>query len=245
MVDFTGGTWRSLIDGSEISAIPDVGVWDSPIYQWTAQAGIGVNDGDEASNWEDQLARITATAVGSPTYRENQSGFEAVEYGSDGGEDGHNWSSNNSLPTGDDARSVVCLVYHPSISGTQTSTGFGDMSGDGTEFYLRPVDSGGSPKAQLRGSDFDFKANTTLTADEWQTVGLRYDGSGEATIFVNGNNDASNTFSQLSTPDANHSIGYERDGPNNYYDGFIAEILWSDIAETDQAFSDYHNDRLG
>ena len=31
MVDFTGGTWRSLIDGSEVSAIPD-----SAIYYWLA-----------------------------------------------------------------------------------------------------------------------------------------------------------------------------------------------------------------
>ena len=29
MVDFTGGTWRSLIDGSEVSAIPDASIWDS------------------------------------------------------------------------------------------------------------------------------------------------------------------------------------------------------------------------
>ena len=36
MVDFTGGTWRSLVDGAEISAIPDIGD-----YQWYADEGEG------------------------------------------------------------------------------------------------------------------------------------------------------------------------------------------------------------
>ena len=33
MVDFTGGTWRSLIDGSEVGAIPDSAIYHLPILE--------------------------------------------------------------------------------------------------------------------------------------------------------------------------------------------------------------------
>ena len=48
MVDFTGGTWRSLIDGSEVSAIPDSDLWYS-INEGSGQTftdSNGDSDGD-------------------------------------------------------------------------------------------------------------------------------------------------------------------------------------------------------
>ena len=52
MVDFTGGTWRSLIDGSEVSAIPDTAEdWErnNPFADWVGETGawsvVPVEDG--------------------------------------------------------------------------------------------------------------------------------------------------------------------------------------------------------
>ena len=48
MVDFTGGTWRSLIDGSEVSGIPDNAIWRLPLDEGdgtTASDDQGDTDG--------------------------------------------------------------------------------------------------------------------------------------------------------------------------------------------------------
>ena len=49
MVDFTGGTWRSLIDGTEIVAIPD-----SAILQWRFAEGSETNTTEELGTFGDQ-----------------------------------------------------------------------------------------------------------------------------------------------------------------------------------------------
>ena len=53
MVDFTGGTWRSLIDGSEVSAIPD-----SLVLQYAAT---NVSGGDTTWSDDNEVADMTLT----------------------------------------------------------------------------------------------------------------------------------------------------------------------------------------
>ena len=70
MVDFTGGTWRSLIDGTEIVAIPDTaglqGHWDA--------TEISATDGDGITTWTDQSGAGNDLEGGNPIYRENEIG---------------------------------------------------------------------------------------------------------------------------------------------------------------------------
>ena len=57
MVDFTGGTWRSLIDGSEVGAIPD-----SAVYYWLAES-FADPWLDEIVEREMSISGLTATTV--------------------------------------------------------------------------------------------------------------------------------------------------------------------------------------
>ena len=60
MVDFTGGTWRSLIDGSEVSAIPD-----TVKYQLNALDLTGFADGDTVSQWQETITETDVAGGGS------------------------------------------------------------------------------------------------------------------------------------------------------------------------------------
>ena len=67
MVDFTGGTWRSLIDGSEVSAIPDDGL----AHRYKAD-DLSLSDGDSVSTWSDLAGSDDLTQTTSskqPTYK--------------------------------------------------------------------------------------------------------------------------------------------------------------------------------
>ena len=57
MVDFTGGTWRSLIDGQEVSAIPDSG----GTHQWNYDEGSG-------DTFADSIATLDGTLVNNPSW---------------------------------------------------------------------------------------------------------------------------------------------------------------------------------
>ena len=78
MVDFSGGTWRSLIDGSEVSAIPDaqdlLGSFDS--------RQIELSNNDSVSSWSDETGNdntLTANSGEEPEYRTDEvEGLPAV-----------------------------------------------------------------------------------------------------------------------------------------------------------------------
>ena len=81
MVSFN--TWRSLVDGESISAIPD-----SVEYRFDART-ITVNDGEEVASWDDQVTgeSITGNSGSVPLYRESVSALDdnpAVEWVDDG-----------------------------------------------------------------------------------------------------------------------------------------------------------------
>ena len=74
MVDFTGGTWRSLIDGQEVSAIPDT---ENLQIRFAADEGVISNgtqavDGDEVDTWEEISGQTSdLDGFGSPTFNES------------------------------------------------------------------------------------------------------------------------------------------------------------------------------
>ena len=67
MVDFTGGTWRSLIDGSEVSAIPD----SEDLRQRSDARELNLSDGETVDLLTDQTDNENdLAAVGNPTFNE-------------------------------------------------------------------------------------------------------------------------------------------------------------------------------
>ena len=237
MSNFT--TWRSLVDGEEVGGIPDSGVFQDSQVQWWAGEGIDVDDGQQTSGWQDVLLDATATDVGAPTFRADQAGFPAVEY--DGVDDGHDFPSFSGIPTGSDPISFAATVYLPSL---QSSTLFGygnDTTNEAHEFRFE--DDGNVRWGHWSGT---VASGGDYPTGEWITTGGRTDGD-TVTVFLNGTNVSSDTGATANVPDENRGFGYRSVGGRTeaYKDGFINEILVSNGAESDQAFEDYHNDRLG
>ena len=71
MVDFTGGTWRSLIDGSEVAAIPD-----EAVAQYIS------SDYDEDNEtWDDRVGEIgTLTGTGPTLETDELNGEPVVDF---------------------------------------------------------------------------------------------------------------------------------------------------------------------
>ena len=129
MVDFTGGTWRSLIDGSEVVAIPD-----SAIYYW--------DPSEFADPWVDEVVdeEMSVSGLSSSAFDD---GTDAVEGGgSDDGTAPNIDLRNNEMTieyeiqtTTSDEQFVMGSVNSSGdtrgfMSGINGTTGGGDSEGD-------------------------------------------------------------------------------------------------------------------
>ena len=235
MTEFT--KWRSLVDGEEISAIPDTSMFQSPLYQFTADL-IGDADG-ETVDFPEAIADLSdATAVNNPTFREDQDGYPAVEYDREN-EDAHDWTPDSQLPTGDDSHSIAALV-HPRVGEQMVVFAYGDDEEE-SETRLEVDDSG-----ELRHDFFNNNTDSgdeTVNDSEWNTIGMSYDGS-ERTLFINGESVSTDTAGSVNVDDVNHAIARWRANDSRYFDGFISEVILSSDGESASAFEDYHNDRI-
>lgn len=229
------------VDGDvvfSVSAIPDTSMFSSPIYQWTVTEGLSVSDGQTADNWTEQLAGIgDATAVDTPTYRSDTSGRASVDY--DGTNDAHNFSPDNALPTGSEPVSLAATVYlrsdHPG-----TILSYGDGS-DGLELKFG-VRSGGTFFNSF-GNVIDIRAGDH-PLDQWITLGYSTDNSDSAEAYINGSSVGTDTPGSMNLQDTNHGIGYRRNNATAYLDGYIYDVVLCDAEESDQAFTDYSNNRI-
>ena len=213
-------------------AIPDSGMFQDPIYQWWGAAGVDNTD------WTDQLAEITASAVGSPNNQEID-GFEAWDY--DGVDDAHNWSSDSQFPTGGEDVSVAALVQLKDASDRHTITWWGD---DNNHERIQFRFDDANVEAAIRGEPF-ASGSTTVSTNEYVTVGFSLSNDPDLRVYLNGSEDASATDGDVNVQDTNHAIGYDRANSSDFGEINVAEVIVSSAQETEQAFSDYHNDRLG
>jgi len=220
-----------------LSAIPDSGMFQSPIYQfWAGEAD--ESDGTSGFGFPEVLAGLSdASASGGPIYREDQAGFAAGEY--DGVDDGHDFTPDADLPTGDDPWSFAALAYIRDGSGTNGIVGWGASGADDQSMLLRV--NGGDAEQIVWG--------TAVTGDpvptgEWITLGGTYDGS-TMEVLSQGSLDNSTSISGLNIQDQDHALAYRPSNNDAFLDGFLSEVIVSDVAETESAFSDFHNDRLG
>lgn len=220
--------------------IPDSGMFQSPLYQYTVVAGLNAADGGTASNWTEQLAGAgDATAVGSPIYRSDQSGFEAVEY--DGADDGHNFASDGQLPTGADPVSVAMTVYVKTLKDFNCIFSYGNSNAGGAAQLL--LNSSGEVRPDLPGEGYN--SGGSFSTGNWITVGASFSDS-QLTGFLNGSQVVTDTpVDPLNLTDENRSLAYRANNSDFFSDIYIYDAVICAADESEQAFSDYHTDRLG
>ena len=239
MTEFT--TWRSLVDGAEIFAIPDSGIFQSPLYRFSYD---DVDEPDGASPFDipETLSGLPdATADGSPIYREDQEGAAAGEY--DGVDDGHDWEPDASMPTGSDAVSIAALVYWDGSGGDRPCiASWGDSNPDDNNtlfFRIRDAD-GGEITFETASGGFFQAEGTAAPSNEWITVGGSVDtNSGE--VYLNGSEVGSDSDPDHNISNDLHTIARRVDGDDRY-GGFIGDIIISDTNEPESAFQEYHDE---
>ena len=160
MTEFT--TWRSLVDGAEISAIPDI---------QGAQAYYDASEVGSVSEFEDDLSAEghDLSPVGSPTLEEDeQNGLNVIRYNGD--DEGHevDWS------TIDQPFHVFLVVRERSIDS------------DNSFYVSRPDDDGPSIYTQ---DNYRIRATDELTggstSTDWKILTAVFDGA-ESYLRVSG-----------------------------------------------------------
>ena len=228
------GDGRVFFEGD---AIPDIGMFQSPIYQFWPGEYEG-DDGDSPFELPEVLAGLAdASAEGDPTYREDFNGFETADL--DGTDDAFEWDPDSQIPLGDDPHSIVALFYpRDDSSGDQNIIGWGtDNADEITEFRIRD----GNINHHVWEGDV---SGGSINTNEWNTAGLSYDGN-TTELYLNGSFSNDRDFGSLSVVDQNHAIGFRSFRTENYLDAGVAEIIVSDVAEPASTFNDFHEDRLG
>jgi hypothetical protein len=231
---------NNTIHGLHDSPGPSVRMFDNASYQWWAGAGIGVSDGQTASSWLDQMGDVTASATGSPTYRADQDGEPAVEF--DGSQDGYDVSINSD--NAKDPLSVAMLVYNRDASSTQRLyVQGGDSSYDNIFFEI----DNGNLQVSADGADTFSVTGSAVGTGSWATIGFATSSNNTVVdIYLNGSNDGSDTGGTSASYNRDGlSYGYDRINSGSYADVYIAEVVICKGTESDQAFSDYHSNRLG
>jgi len=231
------------IDGqqaADLNIIPDSGMFQNPIYQWTAPSGLGVSDGATASSWTDQLTGIDASATGSPLYQNDQAGFEAVEY--DGTDDGHEFPSDANLPTGTDSVSFAATLYAKSKHNCDIVS-YGNADNGGEYVALR-LQNDGTIRLTV-ASNFGNVQGGSYTTGSWITVGGSLSLS-QVDGYLNGSNIGTDTnVTSYNLQDADRGFGFRSYYNDNYADIYLYDLVLCAGKESDQAFSDYHSARLG
>lgn len=240
-----GGTDYGLHDGLELSAIPDTSMFQSPIYQWAAVDGIDVSDGEPTSSWDDALSGLTASATNTPTYQSDQSGFEAVDYQS-AEPDHHLFGSDGQLPTGGSPVSFAGTVYVKSgADGALVSYGKNNADESATVLLRTNGDGTGYVRCETWQGSIRAASASNYNEGQWITVGGKISNSDGAVVYINGVNDGNDTSGTLNQQDANRAIGRRVLGSDFNCDMYLHDLVVSSAWESDQAFADYHQDRLG
>jgi len=176
MTDFSGGSWRSLITGDTVSAIPDIQLWhNSDRIDTLLSAGSAVqNDGDPIDAWLDSLPNDRQqydVTGGGAVYRPSTFGtLDAVE-----------WSGTDTL-----TRSQVVSAESFAIGAWVKPDSFGGMinsqynvSAEAREWRLGSTSNDEWEfGATTDATDFDTLQTVTSTQDantgEWRFIGGFY-----------------------------------------------------------------------
>jgi hypothetical protein len=235
------------VDGDEVYAAPpfDISMFDSPVHHFDARA-MQAADGTVGLNFPETISGLAdATPIGSPTYHADVNGFPAFEY--DGNTDYHEWQIGPETPVGSEYFTIAAL-FKPAGDGGDVWS-FGNTNTG--EANILSVAS--NAFATIFEHDFyndKFLILPTIMASwgvgDWATVAIRWgieQGGDPPTrqFFLNGSPLAVDTASPNVTDGFTPKIGT---GPNNgTFNGYIAEIVVSDVSEDNATVAAYHSNR--
>ena len=133
MVDFTGGTWRSLIDGEEIAAIPDSGI----VHDWDATDDSQITQSNgTVTAIDDAVGSLELT--GDATGLTDINGVQAIDF--DGADDA--LTGDSPLNFGSDYSFHLVVEF----SDTQQRSIFESEDGDGLRVE---IDGSGSDDGRI------------------------------------------------------------------------------------------------
>ena len=222
MVDFTGGTWRSLIDGSEVSAIPDSAEnrwpWDEGSDDTVADV-IGDNNGTVVgADWID-----VADLVG---------GF-GLEFG---GED----RVEMSIIDGIGAGLSFSLAITVNLDDISDQVIWSQSKGSNDRLSLQINDS--KWHAGVFDGDWSRRESDVDAVTDRVRLGFGHSDNGDIDIAINGEIITDNPTSDTSSGDTEvHYIGQRTDG--NVGASMIADnpIVYLDRLDADGWSQDYNS----
>ena len=217
MSNFT--TWRSLVDGEEIGAIPD-----SVVHQYNSQ-DLDLSDNDPVSTWPDEVGEADLSENNSPTFETDAiNGEPAVLYnGSDQSHQATNDAEDWVFYT--DADSMACLAVIETFNSDQNQ-GVATTTDDGTGGYFA-IDTRRDEQLEWSVSGRDTTRGGTIPSDTGLLVEVNRI-SGQDTLRIDGNPVASSSEETDSgTPDDPLVVGDRGQDVTggDPFDGYIGEVV--------------------
>ena len=229
MVDFTGGTWRSLIDGSEVSAIPDspIGLNTIAYYQFT--------DDDDTSVLSDFEGSFDGSISGMSYVSDDDALRVVGEF--DGDNDrvtGLNLSTLSEFTVG--------LIVKPlGLSGwSSADTIF--SSRENNRFDIRVDDNNGLKWSVFHddgGDNVILDSGVSLDENSLQTVVTRWDGS-TLNISADGSDSASTNTGGMTGEGNGDGFGHRPSGNDRYANCRLVHVEISDQDEGSAFDDEFH-----
>ena len=229
MVDFTGGTWRSLIDGSEVSAIPD-----TELLRWPINEGSGDSITDEVTG---------KTATTTASWDEGQ-WFEDWALDFDGTDDRLSYSTSfgdlseftlliecsiHESPDGNDYQ-----IWESDDGNFDNWIQFTDGSNKDIQFDGGLTYSNSGRVIAEPGTDFE------VNIGEKFIIGYRYDGN-EHSMVGNDQIVATESASGTINIDSHPSEWAYRTSSSRYTDIKIGSVRYNETGLSDSDISNWYN----
>jgi len=218
------------------SAIPDSSLLQSPIYRFLYE-GIGVSDGTQNFSIPDDLNNIpdATVASGTVTYREAFDGVSAGDYPSGAF---HSYNPGSNQPVGNESYTVMALIYIPDTTGDTHLFGWGNPDGGNTDTWGLVVRDAGL--IHFTG-DISNQRGGSVPQNAWFTVMTHWDnGPNNLTGYLNGSQVIQDPGIRDRThTDSDYRIGFAFRSAKGQK--FVADLLVSDVVESDSVYQDYHN----
>ena len=182
MVDFTGGTWRSLIDGSEVGAIPDA---------QDLQAVYAIDDGSDLTV-TDSEGNNDGTITGANWVSESELGQDSVLEFDDGSD-----RVESNLVVGGSSQVSCVILYRPNNLSDKRRELIGEWpeSSSDRAYSIGQEEDGALAFRVNTESLHGSQVSNVLSENEWYMLGLTYDGD-TVRGFVNKSEDLSGTPEQ-------------------------------------------------
>ena len=247
MVDFTGGTWRSLIDGSEVGGIPD-----AAIHQWRFDEGAGETVSDSVGSEDGTISGADWTSNdwegGWALDGDGTGDYVSTGELGDFGENLHtDFALIATVETNDDSGTIMGVFHDPGDASTNAMEfGFDiEFDGDAGKIALRLRDDDGDPYTIQTDSRFDDGGRYRVVANK-----VANSGSDGIEIWINGEKVETTVESDggFDDPTSNFTVDMGILARNNdgtfdrHLDGIIDNVIITDDSLSESEIKgDYNN----